>query len=236
MVAVDRPGYGGSGEDPLSIPDQIDAYAALLRERAAHSAAPALVVGHSYGAVPAAGLAARHPELVGALGLLAPALRDDDRELPPGFDGLAKLMVKPAVGEFLKATLLSQAGRTLIAKVTDPMSFHPDEVDPDHLAGVRDRTLQWNAFRSFWLEARAMRRESAEVESHLGALHVPAAVIHAPGDRVVDPAAGFRTAASIPRCTHHETGGGHMLTISRADEVAELLLQLADRAEVFAAG
>lgn len=228
-VAVDRPGYGGSGDEPLAVAEQVDAFAQLLRER---GGAPAFVVGHSYGAIPAAALAARHPGLVGALGLLAPALRQGDAgpQVPPRADALGQLLSRPNVAAFLKATVLSEVGRGLIAKAADPMSFDPDPVDAEHLAGVRDRTLQWNAVRSFFLEAKTMRHEAGVVEALLGALHVPSAVVHARGDRVVDVGAGIRTASSIPRCGLHEIDGGHMLTISRADEVAGALLGLATRA------
>lgn len=76
VVAIDRPGYGGSGEGTLAVPQQVDLYAELLATLP-HGPRPAFVLGHSYGAVPAAELAARHGELVGALALLAPALREE---------------------------------------------------------------------------------------------------------------------------------------------------------------
>lgn len=230
-MAVDRPGYGGSGADPLPVDAQVEAYARVLRERGGR---PALVVGHSYGAIPAAALASRYPELVGALGLLAPALRET-RGMPPGTDAVAGLVLRPAVAAFARATLLSSAGRALIANAADPTSFAPDPVDADHLAGVRDRTLQWGAVRSFFLEAKVLSAEASRVEPRLGTLQTPAVVVHARGDRVVEPAAGARTANAIPRCRLHQIDGGHMLTISRADEVARILVDLAAGAGLLSA-
>lgn len=229
VIAVDRPGYGSSGRDALPVAEQVDVYAALLRSLVP---TPALVVGHSYGALPAAELAARHPELVGALGLLAPALRENraDREPPPFTEAVHRLMSRPAVGAFVRATILSEAGRAAIARVADPRSFDPDPVDEEHLAGVRDRTLQWDALRSFAVEATSLTRDGSVVDGLLGTIRAPSVVIHAAGDRVVEPAAGRRTARSIPHCEHHELEGGHMFTISRAGEVAPILERLAERA------
>ncbi|MDQ8043728.1 MAG: alpha/beta hydrolase [Solirubrobacteraceae bacterium] len=229
VVAIDRPGYGGSGPEALPVEDQVELYAAVLRE--VSGVGPALVAGHSYGAVPAALLASRHPDLVGALGLLAPALRErrEARELPPGLDALGRLVAQPAVAALVRGTLLSEPGRALLAKVLDPTTFAPDPVDEEHLAGVRERTLRWDAIRSAVREGTALVREGETVDQLLPLLDVPAAVIHAAGDRVVSPNAGRRTAHSIPGCALHELEGGHMLTVSRAGEVAPLLRAVAVR-------
>lgn len=229
VVAIDRPGYGGSGADPIPVSEQTALYAELLESVGTTQADKAMVIGHSYGAVPAAELAARRPDLIGAAGLLAPALREmrSDREPPPGTAAIERLLSKPAVASFVQATILSEAGRTILARLADPTAFAPDPVDPEHLAGVRDRTLQWGALRSFLAEAKILARDAEMVDGLLGTLIVPAAVIHARGDRVVDLAAGQRTARSIPHCAMHEIEGGHMLTVSRADEVAGHLRTLA---------
>lgn len=229
VIAIDRPGYGGSGEDALRVSEQVGVYAALLEEL---GGGPALVLGHSYGSLSAAELAARRPELVAALGLLAPAMREErrDRQVPPGTEHIQNLLRRPAVASFVKATVLSRAGRTLVAKVADPISFHPDPVDHGHMKGVAVRTLRWSALRSFLAEASSMAADSSIVEGLLGTLTMPVAVIHAAGDRVVEPIAGRRTAATIPGCELHEIEGGHMLTISRADEIVPILEKLAQRA------
>lgn len=236
VVALDRPGYGGSGPEALPAPEQVELYAATLRELSGGS--PALVVGHSYGALPAALLASRHPDLVGALGLLAPALRErrEARELPPGLDVLQRLAAQPAFGALVRGTILSEPGRAFLAKVLDPATFAPDPVDEDHLAGVRERTLRWDAIRSALREGLALAREGEVVDQLLALLDVPAAVVHARGDGVVSPNAGRRTAHSIPGCELHEIDGGHMLTVSRAADVAPLLRALAVRGALLPAG
>jgi pimeloyl-ACP methyl ester carboxylesterase len=234
VIAIDRPGYGGTGGLSRSVPEQTELYTALVRDRTDR---PSLVVGHSYGALPAAEMASRSPEVVGALGLLAPALRERRaaREVPPGTDQIRRLLAKPAVGAFVRATILSEAGRGVIAKIADPISFDPDPVDEEHLAGVRDRTLKWDALRSFLDEGQALADEAETVDAHLNAIVVPSVVVKARGDRVIRPGAVHRTAASIPHAELHEIDGGHMLTVSRAGEVAPLLIALGERAGLWRA-
>lgn len=235
VVAIDRPGYGGSGPSTLSVPAQVDLYAELLVSLP-RGPLPALVLGHSYGAVPAAELAARHGSLVGGLVLLAPALREEraDREPPPGAEAIMRMLDRPRVAAFLQATILGEVGRAMIARVAGPMSFEPDPVDEEHLRGVRDRTLQLGSVRSFAAEATKLVAEAEVVDRMLGSLVVPTLVVHARGDRVVDPSAGRRTAHSIPDARLEIIDGGHMLTISRAHEVAPMVLELATAAGLVA--
>ncbi|MDO9355222.1 MAG: alpha/beta hydrolase [Solirubrobacteraceae bacterium] len=228
FVAVDRIGYGKTGGEALSVPEQVAIYTDLI-ERLARRTGPVLLLGHSYGAVVAASLAARRPDLVGALGLLAPALREErsDRQPPPGTEAIERFLARPAVWSFVKSTILSDVGRGMIARFADPMAFAPDPVDEEHLAGVRDRTLQPEALRSYLAEAKMLSRDAAAVDGQLGTILTPSAVIHARGDRVVRLEAGHRTARSIPRCAMHEIDGGHMLTVSRVGHVTLLLRALA---------
>ncbi len=72
VAAPDLVGHGRSSwAAPWSIDANVSALAALLREQAD---APALVVGHSFGAAVALHLAAAHPDLVASLVLLDPAI------------------------------------------------------------------------------------------------------------------------------------------------------------------
>lgn len=141
-----------------------------------------------------------------------------------------RFLERPKIAAFVQATILGEVGRGMIARAAGPMSFAPDAVDDEHLAGVRDRTLQWGAVRAFAAEATTLRAEAEVVDRMLGSLVVPTLVVHARGDRVVEPAAGRRTAHSIPNAELHEIDGGHMLTISRVREVAPLVVALAERA------
>src|SRR3954453_19285452 len=76
VVAYNRRGYPGSGE-PVQDWDTHVADAIELIE--SHHLAPAIVVGHSAGAIPATGVAAQRPELVDRLVLFDPILHAQKR-------------------------------------------------------------------------------------------------------------------------------------------------------------
>lgn len=78
--ALDLPGFGDAPEprEPLSMPAAGEMLAELL---AAEGLAGAVLVGHSTGAQVAAETAARHPELVGRLVLIAPTVNPRERTL-----------------------------------------------------------------------------------------------------------------------------------------------------------
>ena len=74
VMAIDRPGFGGSsagGHEP-SLARQAEAVAAVLRERS--PGRRALLVGHSYGGPVIARLAMDHPEQVAGLVLVAASI------------------------------------------------------------------------------------------------------------------------------------------------------------------
>ncbi len=79
-IAVDLPGFADCPEpaDPLSMPDTADLVAAALHEQ---HAGPLVAVGHSMGAQIVAELAARHPDLVERVVLIAPSVNPAERSL-----------------------------------------------------------------------------------------------------------------------------------------------------------
>ncbi len=74
LIAVDRPGFGGS--NPGIVERSLARQAAALRPilETDRSGRPAILVGHSYGGSLVARMAVDYPERVGALILVAPAL------------------------------------------------------------------------------------------------------------------------------------------------------------------
>ncbi|MBL3687127.1 alpha/beta hydrolase [Leucobacter zeae] len=80
VLAVDLPGFGSCPEPAiaLSIPEIADLLAAAITEA---GVAPLTAVGHSMGAQVVAELAARHPELVDRVVLIAASVNPSERSL-----------------------------------------------------------------------------------------------------------------------------------------------------------
>ncbi len=78
VICVDLPGFGDSPEpaEALSMQGTADLLAECIREQ---GLAPLTAVGHSMGAQVVAGLAARHPELLECLVLVAPTVNRHER-------------------------------------------------------------------------------------------------------------------------------------------------------------
>ncbi|WP_375385047.1 alpha/beta fold hydrolase [uncultured Microbacterium sp.] len=78
IIAIDLPGYGAAPEPArtLTVERTADLVAAFLRGRAI---GPVVAVGHSMGTQVAAELAARHPELVTRVVLIAPTVNVRER-------------------------------------------------------------------------------------------------------------------------------------------------------------
>jgi pimeloyl-ACP methyl ester carboxylesterase len=107
-LAIDRPGFGGSGprESVVSLSEQARAIAALLDD----TGGPTVVVGSSYGGPVALRLAADRPDLVTGL-LLVGGAADPSRETVHPFQHLAALAPMAAI----LPTALAQSNAELLA-------------------------------------------------------------------------------------------------------------------------
>jgi len=194
VLVVDRPGYGRSGEETLSIEGNAEVLADLLAEE---DAAPATVVGHSYGGGVAIVLAARRPELVAGLVLVGSIGRADSLNL------LDRVLATSVMGEVVSAAGLFTLGRLLppvrrLAKDRDSTVFQwlraslPDD-RYDRVSAQRGRQVR----RSFVAEQRALVHEIGAVESSLTSVRAPTVVISGAWDLVVPPSVSASIAASI---------------------------------------
>ncbi len=195
VLVVDRPGYGRSGHETLSIEGNAEVLAELVVERAV---APVTVVGHSYGGGVAIELAAHRPELVSGLVLVGSIGRAASLNV---FD---RLLALPGTGEALSAAGLFTLGRVL-PHIRHAVGSQNHVVVEWLRATLPDeRYLKVSArrgrqvWRSFVAEQRSLVREIGAVESALDSVRVPTTVISGAWDVVVPPSVSASIAAAIP--------------------------------------
>ncbi len=178
VLAPDRPGYGRSGGSAVDMSANAEILADLLLEE---GAAPATVVGHSYGGGIAILLAVRRPEVVSGLVLVGSVGRADS------LNTVDHVLALPWAGEILTAAGMVAFGRVmprlrgLVAHLPGPRlawleASLPDRGYSDAASGSVRQIRQ-----SFVFEQRTLVREIADIESSLPHVAVPTVVISAPG-------------------------------------------------------
>jgi len=217
-LIVDRPGYGGSGDGTLSMEANAEVLADLLVER---HAAPATVVGHSYGGGIAILLAARRPELVAGLVLAASVGMADN------VTALDHVLAFPVLGEALSAVGLFALGRVLppLRTVTGHRS-HPAlrwlrATLPDDSYDVVSSARGRRVWRSFVAEQRTLLHEIDAVEAALASVQAPTVVVSGRWDVVVAPSVAARVAGAVPGAELVRVpDAGHFLPRDAPDAVA----------------
>ena len=195
LLIVDRPGYGRSGAETLSIEGNAELLGDLVIER---GAVPVTVVGHSYGGGVAIELAARRPDLVAGLVLVGSIGRAES------LNTLDHLLAVPVMGEVLSAAGLFTLGQVLPRVRHRVGAQHhgvlewlratlPDE-RYDRVSSPRGRQV----WRSFVAEQRALVREIGAVESALDSVRAPTVIVSGTWDLVVPSSVSVSIAASIP--------------------------------------
>ena len=203
LVVPDRPGYGRSKGEAIGIEDSAELMAQVLVER---DAAPAVVVGHSYGGGIAILLAARHAALVSGLVLVGSIGRADS------VNGLDRVLALPLVGEAFSAAGLFTLGHVLprvrrVAETRDHPTFAWLRASlPDtRYVDVASR-LGRRVWRSFVAEQRTLLREIGTVEEALPDVRTPTVVVSGSWDLVVAPSVSASIAAAI--------GGAELVTVA----------------------
>ena len=228
LLVPDRPGYGASAGPALGMAEGAERMADLLVER---RAAPATVVGHSYGGGIAALLAARRPEVVSGLVLVASVGRAAALGL------LDRALATPLLGEAMAATGLLAVGRLLphvrqvAGRVGGQGSSWISASLPDHGFAEVASSHGHGVWRTFAVEQRALVREIGDVEAALGALRVPTVVIAGLWDIVVAPAVSVSVATAVPGAqlvTLPRTG--HFVPRDAPGSVAEAVREVERRA------
>jgi pimeloyl-ACP methyl ester carboxylesterase len=213
VVRVDLLGHGGSEKprEGYSMEEQADRIALALARRKVRRA---MIVGHSTGGEVAIALAARHPRL--ARRLVVIDSEPDERFVDP--DLLAKLSVKPVIGEALKRLASDGAIRKGLEQ-----GFAKDFPIPGLF--VRDfNKLTFSAYKKTYDESGDYV-EQGRLAKDLRSIHVPRLVIFGAEDRLVEPAdeaaAAFRKLGVRTKLIQ---GAGHSPMVEKPVETARLLL------------
>ncbi|HXQ43321.1 MAG TPA: alpha/beta hydrolase [Acidimicrobiales bacterium] len=194
VLALDRPGYGHSGREARGMAANADVLADVLVE---HGAAPATIVGHSYGGGIAVLLAARRPELVSTLVLVGSVGRADS------VNAADHVLAWPWAGEALAAAGLVAFGK-ILPRLRELAGHVPGRRLAWLEASLPDRRYAEVAsgfgrqiWRSFVFEQRALVREIGDVEAALPLVRVPTVVIAGTWDVVVPASVATSMAAAI---------------------------------------
>ena len=200
VLVVDLPGFGAAADTPrgCTLEDQADYLDAVV----AHAGVDTCwVIGHSFGAAPAAAFAARNPDRVLGCGFISPVCRQMHRGLRRfvGRALLRRLGQLPWVGP----RVLERLRRQMISG-----GFHRSTT-----LGEVVRVLDLLAAFSF-----------AAYRQFLGQLGVPTWVVHADDDPLIESDLTVSLAESLPNCSYTRfESGGHNPQKHLACEIATSL-------------
>lgn len=225
VIAVDRPGYGGSPGPALGYGGNALAVLATLDELGVEQA---VVVGHSWGGGVALALAATHPERVAGL-VLVSSVGPTSR---PGT--IDRLLGSPVMGDALVAStfvtvhaLLGRSGvRRRLARLLPPNGRATLEAVTGGARPGEIAAVDPNPWRSFLQEQRVYNDGGPDGLSHLAArlsqINGPCTVMTGTADRIVEPTVSRDLAAAIPGARLVTVpGAGHLLPFDHPGEVAE---------------
>lgn len=188
VVAIDLPGFGRTrlGRASAGLDAQRDVVATVLEELG-----PATVVGGSMGGLLALGLAARRPEMVRGLVLVAPAL-------PDGAVGIGDL---PAAARFALAALPVAGPRLLdarrrrlgpertTAERLRALLAHPEHLDPEvrlRMVELADERLGYGEVGRAYSEAlRTLIARRSSVWDDVPRVTAPTLVVHGERDALI---------------------------------------------------
>ena len=206
VLAPDLPGHGRSGGTPLtSIAALADWTAALI---AAAGIGKARLVGHSMGSLIALETAARHPDKVSALALIATAapmrVSDDLLNAAKANDHTAVDMID----------LWSHGYRATLGGCQIPGLW---------MLGDGERLLERSGPGVIFTDLSACN-DYGDALAAAAKVNVPATVVAGSRDLMTPARSGKAIAAAIPNCRLTELdGAGHMLMSERPDDVLAAL-------------
>ncbi len=222
VLSPDRPGYGRTGGDAAGFGANADGCVALLDRLDVDRA---IVCGHSWGGGVALAMAARHPDRVGGLVLVASVAPGAPAGLVDRF-----LASRPA-GEVLtlatfevgRRFLGTRQGRTLLGRALPASTSYA-------LVGMTDVLPEAGDWRSFAVEQRAYVSELPGLVPDLATIAVPVEVVAGTDDRIVGYPAATTLRDALPTAVLRAVpGAGHLLPRDHPDHVAAAIRRALDR-------
>jgi pimeloyl-ACP methyl ester carboxylesterase len=217
-IAFDRPGYGWSRGGPLPFDRQLDAVREAL---ATLGVKRAVFVGHSFGGVFSLAMAERHPELVEALVLAAPAA-GGSRVQPQTLRQARwiRRLQLPVVRHV--ADLLFMRALRKIAAERGARALYG--ADPRY-AAARHRAAavlaRHNSIAALVNDRLEFNDVNRRLHKNIARVHAPATIIHGAGDRTVPLRNARRLDEALNSSSLREVEGGHILLDTHPDIVAE---------------
>ncbi len=218
VLAPDRPGYGANAAPATGIAGN----ARWLREQITdRPAARAVVVAHSWAALPAIVAAAHSPDLVAALILLSPAG-------PSAVTPTDRLIARRGVGGATTWPLAVPASGRMSWLARPWLQIAVPRADRDRARkALRDSPTR-GVMTSFLVEQRAMLHEMNLVRAALAELAVPCTVVIGTADALIAPRSMIELARSLPGCdVELLNGSGHSVQLHRPAEVAAIIQRVA---------
>lgn len=178
-------------------------------------------MGHSYGAAVAVRLAELHPESVGGLVLVCPAVNG------AALDRTDRLLATPFLGEVMTYVVMRGlsnaahwAGRLFPNRYLTDLPLRLG-LPADRVSAFTEHWRTGDLWKVFSVEQRALVEEMPEVEAGLGGISVPVRVLAGRRDRVIPPAVVGRLSAQIPGVeVTWVPDAGHLLAWRRPELVA----------------
>lgn len=228
-IALDRPGYGRSDGGYFPVDRQLRTIDQLLDRLKIRKA---VLVGHSYGGTMALAYAARRPERVQGLVLVAAAAGGLQSDFMGRAQSRMVQVLSWPVVQPLSSVTFSQAMRTASAKSGAADAFDPDPVQSAYEQRLLATSMRNEDLDAFAGEHLASDDVIADVDRQLPTIAIPSIVVQGDGDRSVPAKHGRRIADELPNARYVPVRGGHMVPLVHPDVVAEAARECARRCGV----